>query len=126
MIERGAELPVTRQCEILQLSRSSVYYQPVPISPKDFAILSPSWIGLAAWYWPGGCPILSTVLSASMLWRSVKYEDIYLKSYASASELRSGLTEYFKFYNEMRWHKTLTGRPPAMVYFNYSHRQAAA
>jgi len=61
-----------------------------------------------------------------MLWRSVKYEDIYLKSYASASELRSGLTEYFKFYNEMRWHKTLTGRPPAMVYFNYSHRQAAA
>jgi transposase-like protein len=39
MIERGAELPVTRQCKILQLSRSSVYYQPVPISPKELELL---------------------------------------------------------------------------------------
>jgi putative transposase len=39
MIESGAELPVTRQCKILQLSRSSVYYQPVPISPKELELL---------------------------------------------------------------------------------------
>jgi putative transposase len=60
------------------------------------------------------------------LWRSVKYEDVYLKSYASASELRAGLTEYFKFYNEMRWHQNFDRKTPAMVYFNYPHRQAAA
>ena len=39
MIEKGAELPVKRQCEILQLSRSSVYYRPVPISPKELGLL---------------------------------------------------------------------------------------
>jgi len=39
MIERGAQLPVKRQCEILQLSRSSVYYQPGPISPKELELM---------------------------------------------------------------------------------------
>jgi putative transposase len=38
------------------------------------------------------------------LWKSVKYEDIYLKAYASMAELKKGLTSYFKFYNEKRWH----------------------
>jgi len=34
------------------------------------------------------------------LWKSVKYEDIYLKSYSSMAEVRNGLAIYFKFYNE--------------------------
>ena len=275
MIEKGAELPVTRQCEILQLSRSSVYYQPVPISPKELELMRlideihlarPFWgsrnirdelyargyrigrgqvrrlmrkMGMVALYvkprlsipnashrkypyllrgvvidrsnqvwaadityipmakgfcylvavmdWASrmvlswrlsntldsafcidalqeaidryGCPeIFNTdqgcqftadaftdVLRANniaismdgkgrwqdnvfieRLWRSVKYEDVYLKSYASASELRAGLSEYFKFYNEMRWHQNFDRMTPAMVYFNHPHRQAAA
>ena len=39
MIEKGAKLPVTRQCEILQLSRSSVYYRPVPVCPKELELM---------------------------------------------------------------------------------------
>ncbi len=61
------------------------------------------------------------------LWRSVKYEDIYLKSYGSMKEVKKGLTKYFKFYNQKRWHQNFDRRTPAMVYFNtLPQRQVAA
>lgn len=50
------------------------------------------------------------------LWRSVKYEDVYLKGYASLSELLLGLTEYFAFYNGERPHQSLGNRTPDEVY----------
>jgi putative transposase len=50
------------------------------------------------------------------LWRSVKYEDIYLKGYASLLELRLGLSEYFAFYNSERPHQSLGNRTPDAVY----------
>ena len=39
MIDRTHELPVVRQCQILQLSRSTAYYQPQPESPEDLALM---------------------------------------------------------------------------------------
>jgi putative transposase len=61
------------------------------------------------------------------LWKSVKYEDIYLKAYASMAEVKQGLATYFKFYNEKRWHNSFDRKTPAMVYFNtLSQKQAAA
>ena len=56
------------------------------------------------------------------LWKSVKYEDIYLKSYGSMTETRRGLIEYFKFYNEKRWHQNFDRQTPSMVYLNSRHR----
>jgi len=50
------------------------------------------------------------------LWRSVKYEDVYLKGYASMPELLLGLTEYFAFYNAERPHQGLGNRTPDAVY----------
>jgi putative transposase len=50
------------------------------------------------------------------LWRSVKYEDIYLKGYATLSELLLGLTEYFAFYNDERPHQALNNRTPGDVH----------
>ena len=50
------------------------------------------------------------------LWRSVKYEDVYLKGYTSMSELLLGLTEYFAFYNGERPHQALGNRTPDAVY----------
>ncbi len=50
------------------------------------------------------------------LWRSVKYEDIYLKGYATLPELLLGLCEYFAFYNEVRPHQALGYRTPAAVH----------
>jgi len=54
------------------------------------------------------------------LWRSVKYEDVYLKGYRNAMELMLGLTEYFVFYNDERPHQSLGNRTPAVVYMTAS------
>jgi putative transposase len=51
------------------------------------------------------------------LWRSVKYEDVYLKAYGSLTEARRGLTEYFEFYNQRRRHQGLDDRTPDEVYW---------
>jgi putative transposase len=50
------------------------------------------------------------------LWRNVKYEDVYLKGYASMDELRRGLGEYFTFYNGERPHQSLAFKTPDAVY----------
>ena len=50
------------------------------------------------------------------LWRSVKYEDIYIKDYELVPELVSGLTAYFQFYDEDRPHQSLDYRTPGEVY----------
>ena len=50
------------------------------------------------------------------LWRSVKYEDIYLKCYAKMPELLLGLAEYFVFYNGERTHQALGYKTPNEVY----------
>ena len=50
------------------------------------------------------------------LWRSVKYEDIYIRDYELVPELESGLTAYFRFYDEDRPHQSLGYRAPGEVY----------
>lgn len=52
------------------------------------------------------------------LWRSVKYENIFLKSYRTSSEAKSGLTDYFRFYNTKRPHQSLDYQTPATIYFS--------
>ena len=51
------------------------------------------------------------------LWRTVKYENIYLHDYPSVREARPGLSEYFDFYNYRRRHQSLDYRTPAQLYF---------
>ena len=51
------------------------------------------------------------------LWRSVKYEDVYLKDYETVPELDAGLHDYFELYNNDRPHQSLGYRTPAEVYF---------
>lgn len=61
------------------------------------------------------------------LWKSVKYEDIYLNAYTSMAEVKKGLGIYFQFYNEKRWHNNFDRKTPTMVYFcTESQKQAAA
>jgi len=52
------------------------------------------------------------------LWRSVKYEDVYLKNYETVLELYTGLENYFRFYNHERPHQSLAYRVPSAVHFN--------
>lgn len=60
------------------------------------------------------------------LWRSLKYEEIYLKEYSTVTELREELKKYFEFYNFERLHQALGSRTPAEVYFSEEGYQHAA
>jgi putative transposase len=51
------------------------------------------------------------------LWRSVKYEDLYLKDYQTVAQLEAGLDAYFTFYNTARPHQSLAYQVPAVVHY---------
>jgi putative transposase len=51
------------------------------------------------------------------LWRTVKYEEVYLKDYRNVPEARQGLGNYFPFYNDQRIHQALDYRTPKSVHF---------
>lgn len=51
------------------------------------------------------------------LWRSVKYEEVYLRAYDSVSAARAGLEAYLAFYNARRPHQSLDGATPDAIYF---------
>lgn len=55
-------------------------------------------------------------LFVERLWRSVKYEDVYLKGYAGVPDLRLGLADYFAFFNAERFHQSLDYLTPDEVY----------
>ena len=50
------------------------------------------------------------------LWRTVKYENVYLRGYETVPQLWQGLEQYFPFYNEERLHQSLDYRTPATIY----------
>ncbi|MDP8921118.1 MAG: integrase core domain-containing protein, partial [Pseudomonadota bacterium] len=52
------------------------------------------------------------------LWRTVKYEEVYLRAYASVSEARTSIGRYLGFYNGTRPHSSLGGQTPDQAYFN--------
>jgi putative transposase len=60
------------------------------------------------------------------LWRSIKYEEVYLRAYASVSEARAGIGQYLTFYNTRRPHSSLDGRTPDQAYFNQPMPEAVA
>ena len=60
------------------------------------------------------------------LWRSVKYEDIYLHAYETMRELKAGLSRYFSFYNQRRPHQSLDYRTPDELYFGTGKMKQAA
>jgi len=59
------------------------------------------------------------------LWRSLKYEDIYIKDYQTVMELSAGLDAYFQFYNYERPHQSLENKTPSMVYYGYEYQRTA-
>ena len=53
------------------------------------------------------------------LWRTVKYEDIYPRSYETPRDARAGIRRYLDYYNNERPHQSLGYRTPAEVYRNF-------
>ena len=60
------------------------------------------------------------------LWKSVKYEEVYLRAYVSVSEAKAGLARYFAFYNTRRPHSSLDRLTPDQFYFNSLPQPKAA
>jgi len=56
------------------------------------------------------------------LWRSVKYEDVFLNSYQNLEAARAGLERYFRFYNHERPHQAIDNQTPAQLYFELTNR----
>ena len=60
------------------------------------------------------------------LWRTVKYDDIFLHDYADAGEVIAGLKRFFRFYNHERPHQSLGYQTPAAVYFQRAPKPGQA
>lgn len=60
------------------------------------------------------------------LWRTIKYEEVYLRTYASVSEARAGIGRYLTFYNGRRPHSSLDGKTPDQAYFSQPMPEAVA
>ncbi len=60
------------------------------------------------------------------LWRSVKYEEVYLRAYDSVAEARASIGRYMAFYNGRRPHSSLDARTPDQAYLNHVPLSAAA
>ena len=60
------------------------------------------------------------------LWRTVKYEEIYLRDYENVAELKKALKTYFEFYNNDRPHQTFGGRTPSEIYWGETEMKKAA
>jgi len=60
------------------------------------------------------------------LWRSVKYEKIFLEEFETVPKLLAGLKEYFEFYNFERPHQSFSGKTPAEIYWGDNVAQMAA
>jgi len=65
--------------------------------------------------WDGRGRALDNIF-VERLWRSVKYEEVYIKDYQTVSEARNGLSDYFHFYNYERYHQSLDYKTPFSVY----------
>lgn len=60
------------------------------------------------------------------LWRSVKYEKIFLEEFEAVTDLIAGLEEYFEFYNFERSHQSFSGKTPAEIYWYEEVAEKAA
>ena len=60
------------------------------------------------------------------LWRSVKYEKIFLEEFKTVPQLLAGLKEYFEFYNFERPHQSFLGKTPAEIYWSEGLAQKVA
>ncbi len=133
---RHAALNVRRQGELLGLSRSSFYYETlVKGRPKIVNTDQGAQFTADAFT---ACLLAANIqvgmddrgraldnVFCERLWRSVKYEDIYLNQYETVRQLHAGLTAYFDFYNQDRPHQSLNYRTPAEEHFVLCSEPAA-
>jgi transposase InsO family protein len=95
--------------ELLRQRRSTSAV--TPLSPA----CSPATASSSAWTAKG---LGGENVFVERLWRSVKYEEVYLRAYETVGEARASIGRYLDFYNGRRPHSSLDGRTPDQAYFN--------
>jgi putative transposase len=94
--------------EIFNTDQGSQFTSEVWLTPLKAAGVAISMDGKGRW--------IDNVF-IERLWRSVKYEEVYLHGYANGAEARASLARYFRLYNSVRSHQSLDYRTPDEVYF---------
>ena len=136
MIDREHDLPITKQAEVLKISRGSVYYLPRPVSSADLARHGkPEIFNTDQGSQFTGAAFTSALASNGIaismdgkgawrdnvfverLWRSIKYEEVYLRAYESVGQARDSIGRYLDFYNGRRPHSSLDDMTPDQAYF---------
>jgi len=167
MIDRsGKKLSIRKQCDLLGVNRSRVYYKPAQTELKDVAIMDYFSRYVISWSVSNSLDSLFCMdaldealrlskpmifhsdqgsqytsinfvdelkshkikvsmsgrgrcfdnILAERLWRTVKYEEIYLRDYGDGHELIRSLREYFDYYNFRRPHRSLDKKTPSEMY----------
>ncbi len=147
MVDRKESLSITRQCDLLDLPRSTFYHVPKPVSDEELALMalidrchlkhpfygsrrirftSEEFTGVLKAHdiriSMGGKGRWVDNVFVERLWR-IKYEEVYLKAYDSIVEARTSLDIYFTFYNTERRHQRLDRRTPDNVYYQATARK---
>jgi putative transposase len=73
-----------------------------------------------------GCGRWRDNVFVERIWKSIKYEEVYMHAYASVSEARTSIGRYLEFYNSIRPHSSLKALTPDQVYFNRLPESMAA
>jgi putative transposase len=106
-IEAVGKILEARQCEIFNMDQGSQFTTPRFTQPLLDQGIRVSMDGRGR--------ALDNIF-VERLWRTVKYEHVYLQEIQTVQEARSGLRDYFSFYNNERFHQSLDYRTPAQVY----------
>ena len=127
-------LIISRQCSLLGISRNRHYYQPsLEQEKKNFKLLARIREVLSNHPYYGYRRVWREIdtmdgkgraldnIRMERLWRSLKYEDIYLKCYETMGELKSGVSAYFNFYNSARFHQSLDYSVPDEMYESFQY-----
>ena len=144
LLQRDHEsLSIRRQCQLLRVARSSIYRPPRPANDNDIELMRRE--ALARFGRPEifntnqGSQFTSAAFTGTLaaagvrismdgrgrwmdnvfierLWRSLKYEDIYLKGYADGGEAKAGIASWITFYNGRRPHQALGNRTPMAMW----------
>ena len=77
------------------------------VSPGKIDVQRSNWVHLTT----------QSNVFVERLWRTVKYENVYLHGYETMGDVRIGLTDYFEFYNSRRPHDGLKRKTPDQAYF---------
>ena len=109
----------SRQCELLDLPRSTFYHVSTPVSEADLELMKLIDRGHMELPFYGSWRMIDWLdnVFVERLWRSVKYEEVYLKAYDNVGHAWQSLDTYFKFYNERRRHQSLDRLTADSVYY---------